>query len=388
MDKLGYSSNIIEDYLFILKKKIHPQDRDEVIDKLTNKLDENDFYQAEYRWKTDDGWKWILDRGEVVKRDDNGNIVRVTGTYQDISLQKDIEYELKRTKEKLENIFAHNNIVFFSFDVESRDIIEISSSCTKVYGYSQQEFKGQSQLLSDVIHPKDREVIEEKEELLTESKKEYLQLEYRIIKKNGDVRWVEEYTISVKNYAKEIVRLDGIITDITERKEAKEKLKEQAYYDSLTGVYNRHMGLQILEKEKQKQTANNSAICFIDVNNLKTVNDNYGHKEGDRLIKLVTMTLEREIRDSDKVIRLGGDEFLIHFPNCNRELAEKIWQRITNKFKLINQKRNKPYQISASHGIVDYDTEDSRSVDKLINIADEKMYKEKQKMKEEGEENY
>nr|WP_239550860.1 ABC transporter substrate binding protein [Halanaerobacter jeridensis] len=391
MEKLGFNSNIISNYLTTLKKRIHPQDRDEVIKKLTEELNKTDFYQAEYRWKVNEGWKWILDRGEVIQRDNEGEMLRVTGTYQDISFQKEIETELKRTKEKLENIFAHNNIVFFSLNVEDGDIIEISGSCTKVYGYQTQEFYDDSNLLSEVIYPEDEEIIEKKEELLKkkETGEEHLQFEYRIVKKNGEVRWVEEYTIPVRNYSKEVIRLDGIVTDITERKEAKERLKDRAYYDALTGVYNRHIGLQILEEEKRKLASGEKlSVCFVDVNNLKTVNDNYGHKEGDRLIKLVAMTVSREIRTSDKLIRLGGDEFLICFPQCDVELADKIWQRIRNKFRLINQKTNKPYQISASHGIAEYKGQQEISVEELITIADEKMYAEKQKMKEEKAENY
>ena len=389
MEKLGFESNIIDDYLATLKKRIHPQDRDEVIQKLTKELHETDFYQAEYRWKVDGGWVWILDRGEVIKRDDNNNIIRVTGTYQDISFQKEIEHELKRTTEKLENIFAHNNIVFFSLDLEEKTIIEISSSCKKVYGYKPQEFYEKPDLLSGVIHPEDKEVIEKKEKLIKQHKKEHLQFEYKIIKKEGEVRWVEEYTIPVRNYSKEVIRLDGIITDITERKEAKEKLKEHAYYDALTGVYNRHIGLQILEKEKRQLSPEQRlSVCFVDINNLKTVNDNYGHKEGDRLIKLVAMTIDREIRNSDTLIRLGGDEFLICFPNCNADWADKIWQRIKKKFTLINQKTNKPYQISASHGIAEYQGDQEVAVEELIISADEKMYEEKKVMKEEEGENY
>ncbi|MFO7818957.1 MAG: diguanylate cyclase [Halanaerobacter sp.] len=389
MEELGFDSRVIEDYLTTLKKKVHPQDRDEVIKKLTEQLNEDDFYQAEYRWRVDGGWKWILDRGEVIKRDEDDEMLRVTGTYQDINFQKEIEHELKRTKEKLENIFAHNNIVFFSLNVEDGTIIEISSSSYKVYGYTPEEFYENPGLLAEVIHPEDKEVIEKKEELVKEKKKEHLQLEYRIMKKDGEVRWLKEYTIPVRYYSKEVIRLDGIVTDITERKEAKEKLKKHAYYDELTGVYNRQMGLEILEEEKRKlKPGEILSVCFIDVNNLKIVNDNYGHKEGDKLIKLAATTIDREIRTSDKLIRLGGDEFLICFPKCDIAFANEIWERIKKKFRLINKKMNKPYQISASHGIAEYKSGEKISVEELITIADEKMYEEKEKMKKEGTENY
>jgi len=124
-----------------------------------------------------------------------------------------------------------------------------------------------------------------------------------------------------------------------------------------------------------------ASLCFIDINGLKEVNDVLGHKLGDELIVLVSSVIKKTIREQDFLIRLGGDEFLIVFHNIRKEIAEDIWQRIVQNYNQINQIEDRPYMISVSHGIVDFDNTCKDLVDDLINAADEKMYHEKQIIK-------
>ena len=86
------------------------------------------------------------------------------------------------------------------------------------------------------------------------------------------------------------------------------------------------MGLIFLNKEIEYAKNNNSSlsVCFVDVNNLKEINDNLGHATGDELLIKLTQVLKNNIRESDAVARFGGDEFLLIFPNIKREAAEKI----------------------------------------------------------------
>jgi diguanylate cyclase (GGDEF)-like protein len=83
----------------------------------------------------------------------------------------------------------------------------------------------------------------------------------------------------------------------------------------------------------------------------------------------------------DSLARIGGDEFLIVFPNCTKEKAEEIWQRILEDFKKFNEE-NKSYSIEVSHGISQFDMVHVKNVDELITEADEKMYKEKNRKRE------
>lgn len=156
-------------------------------------------------------------------------------------------------------------------------------------------------------------------------------------------------------------------------------------YDSLTKVYNRRSGLAKLNRKLQYDDRRefSMSICFIDINGLKQVNDSLGHKSGDDLIVSAIDVIKNTIRDYDFVIRLGGDEFLIIFNGINAETAETIWLRIVKAYEKINQEEYRPYLISVSHGIVEYNNRQKIELDDLIKEADEKMYLEKRKMKEE-----
>jgi diguanylate cyclase (GGDEF)-like protein len=162
------------------------------------------------------------------------------------------------------------------------------------------------------------------------------------------------------------------------------ELNRKATYDSLTGTYNRRMILQILGQNIKlaKRQHTPVSVCFIDVDKLKYINDHLGHKIGDNLLVNVTKIIRENIREVDSLARIGGDEFLIVFPNCTKEKAEEIWQRILEDFKKFNEE-NKSYSIEVSHGISQFDMVHIKNVDELITEADEKMYKEKNRKREE-----
>ncbi len=155
-------------------------------------------------------------------------------------------------------------------------------------------------------------------------------------------------------------------------------------YDSLTKVYNRRSGLaklnRIFQYDDRRQFT--ISLCFIDINGLKQVNDELGHRYGDELIVSSVDIIKNAIRDYDFVIRLGGDEFLIVFNGINEDTAETIWSRIVGDYEKINQEENRPYLISVSHGIVEYNNKQKSELDNLIREADEKMYLEKRMIKE------
>ncbi len=162
----------------------------------------------------------------------------------------------------------------------------------------------------------------------------------------------------------------------------KRQVKYFSEFDVMTGVYNRRAGLEKIEKmlTSAKSDCINS-ICFIDINGLKEVNDTLGHDAGDALIKSVVEGIKRNTRAGDFIARLGGDEFLIIFEGIGVDQAEEVWGRITQYFEQINETKHQRYLVSVSHGIESFDCGMQRQIDRVINIADEKMYREKVQMK-------
>lgn len=168
------------------------------------------------------------------------------------------------------------------------------------------------------------------------------------------------------------------------RKKSEEELKKLATRDFLTNVYNRRTGLMMLEEEMEKSRIKGLplTICFIDNNDLKEVNDTYGHGEGDKVIIAICKILKKTLRDIDIICRMGGDEFLLIFPGCTIEEAELIWYRLEYSIKQYNLKNNKPYKVSVSYGFAEYNPEDNIDIIEFVAIADRRMYQQKRRFKE------
>lgn len=160
----------------------------------------------------------------------------------------------------------------------------------------------------------------------------------------------------------------------------KEKLNYFASVDAMTGALNRRSGLEFLDKEFNLSKTNdkNLVICFADVDRLKMINDTFGHEEGDKILICVSEILRESIRKTDFVIRMGGDEFLIEFPETTMKEANKVLSRICRRVEMFN-KNSDNYNLSLSYGSYEYNKWKQRgmSINDLIQKADVEVYKRK-----------
>lgn len=156
-------------------------------------------------------------------------------------------------------------------------------------------------------------------------------------------------------------------------------VKNIADNDALTGVLSREKGLSILKSKiaTSRKLSTPITICFIDINNLKKVNDRFGHEEGDRLIELVSSTIKNKLRRFDIMCRLGGDEFLIVFDSCSLDNAKNSWIRIEKEIEELNDSNKFKFSISVSIGFAQFDKKIHTSVKSLIKEADDEMYRQK-----------
>lgn len=171
----------------------------------------------------------------------------------------------------------------------------------------------------------------------------------------------------------------GIVRDITERKRAEGKLTQMALYDQLTGLPNRTNFFDKLEFSLSNARRNKSvvALLFIDLDGFKTVNDTLGHAMGDHLLKEVAQRLRANIRESDTVARMGGDEFTVILNNIQdiestSGMAIKIIDAINQPIEFGGNTGH----VGASIGIAIY-PDHANSINSLINAADSAMYKAK-----------
>jgi len=163
-----------------------------------------------------------------------------------------------------------------------------------------------------------------------------------------------------------------------------ERYKIKADTDEMTGVLSREAGLSHLKMEMSRAIAfkHDLTIAYIDVNDLKVVNDQFGHIEGDKLLKTISDVVQTKLRDFDVVTRLGGDEFLVVFVKCNKIQAQQVWQRISEAFLKVNAEGDFAYKISASVGIAQFDPKKHNSLIEYVHDADAKMYDQKKRIKE------
>ncbi|RJQ42936.1 MAG: diguanylate cyclase [Nitrospiraceae bacterium] len=180
----------------------------------------------------------------------------------------------------------------------------------------------------------------------------------------------------------------GTIRDITERKKMEKKLLTASITDELTGLLNRRGFFTFAEKqfELAKRNMRNFSVLFLDLNNLKEINDTFGHTTGDQALMDTAAILRQTFRASDVIARMGGDEFVVILIEPRKVDIEKIVSvHIKENLAMHNEKTRAGYALSISMGFAHFDPEHPSTTDQLLAQADAAMYADKQRQKLERE---
>jgi len=291
--------------------------------------------------------------------------------------RKRTEEALRESQQEFASLFMNSPEAIVYVD-EKGIILNINPRFTDLFGYSLEEIKGRN-LDDGMIHPSDK--LEEGKRLTKRSSKGYFNYETVRKKKDGTL-----FPVSISGAD---IKIDGQIKalvatyiDNTERKILEEKLEKLAYFDVLTGCYARGYGLSLFEQQMKSAQRHKTSILllYVDLDGLKYINDTFGHKEGDKALKETAKFFKSTLRDVDIVCRMGGDEFLMVFPDSSLNDIPIIKERITIRLKELNKNFN-PYKISFSIGFSCYNPSNPLSIKELIKIADENMYEEKKRKK-------
>jgi diguanylate cyclase (GGDEF)-like protein len=162
----------------------------------------------------------------------------------------------------------------------------------------------------------------------------------------------------------------------TEHARRAAELEALSVTDELTGLHNRRGFMALAEQHARLAVRRREpfGIVFIDVNGLKTINDNLGHEVGDRAIREAASVLQRTMRSADIVARLGGDEFVALLDGCAPGTVETVLVRLRKELESLGGDEARTYRLSLSTGVAFFDPDEPRRVDELVAAADQRMY--------------
>lgn len=373
-EMLGYAEGEISSGFEEWKERVHPEDLPQVLADVQANIDgKTETYACEYRVLCKDGrWKWVLDRGMVVSRDENGKALRMIGTHADVTERREREEALR-----LAAIIIGTVDEAVMVTGPDNHIVAVNPAFTRITGYAEEEVIGKDpHILSSESHP----AIFFKEMWDTLVATGSWRGEIRNRRKNGElfVEW-----LSIKMMRDERGHLTNhlaVFSDISARKAEEERISHLAHYDGLTDLPNRTLITDRLRQalSKAKRDKGRMALMFIDLDKFKPVNDSFGHAVGDLLLVEVAARLRNSVRASDTVARLGGDEFVVLLPTLDQKgdavaVAEKIRHALNLPFKVAGH----ALKISSSIGVAVYPEHGEDEKLLLIN-ADIAMYHAKQ----------
>ena len=299
--------------------------------------------------------------------------------WQMVTNLKQIKGDLEKSQNQLQSIISNvmDGIITIN---ESGEIQGFNPAAEQIFGYTQQEVTGNN--LSLLMPEPDRHAHDSY--LIKYLKTGQTRIigvrgrEVIAVRKSGDAfpmeMSVSEMVLGGQRY------FIGIVRDITERKQAEQKIAHLAHYDYLTDLPNRALLLDVLNHSISlaKRNKHKVAVLFMDLDGFKQINDTLGHEAGDLLLKGVAQRIKKTIRESDTVARVGGDEFILVLDNIDSAensvfVANKILFALSEPFDLKGQ----PGRVGGSIGISIF-PDDSENPVQLVKQADEAMYLAKQ----------
>jgi diguanylate cyclase (GGDEF)-like protein/PAS domain S-box-containing protein len=251
-----------------------------------------------------------------------------------------------------------------------------------MFGYKVGEVMPSYELFCRSVHPDDQARVRAGELRCIETGENHDE-EYRVIWPDGSTHWLRETGNVVKDTRGQVIKMMGVVRDITEEKASAKQLQKLAHRDPLTGLPNRLMLEERLSKALERAHANATrvALVFVDLNGFKAINDQHGHAVGDRVLITTATRLKNTLRESDTVARIGGDEFVLILEgltqgkNLQEEahgICEKIFAGLAAPVSVGDTWRH----IGTSLGIAIF-PDHAPSMDTLIHVADLAMYEAK-----------
>lgn len=300
--------------------RVHPDDISGVKAELQAHIDgHTPFAVSEFRIRCkDSAWKWILGRGLVVARGNDGAALRMLSTHSDITGRKQTELDLLKSKNALDEAQRLAHMGSWEMDAASYNMTwseELYRITRMDPGLQTISFPQLERLYSPQSWTQLTQAVER---CLLNG--ETYEIELEMIRADGSNGWLWVRGEIIRDAKGETTGLRGVAMDITQRKQAEETANKLASFDPLTGLANRDHLIRLLTTAVRECQSLGilGGMILIDINSLKTLNDSLGHEAGDALLLAVSVRLQQNLPRGSILARFGGDEFVLLFGNLGR----------------------------------------------------------------------
>lgn len=324
-----------------------------------------------------------------------GSIVRIVGkalrsfrgmplgfmlVVHDITLSKWHEKRLEVSEQRFKSLFEHNPDIVLWFDLKGT-LLSVNSAFETVTGHCASELIGHSvgELINDVEAWQLQQLLEKVHEGRT------IHQETSITNKTGELVYLHATVIPII-VEEQLAGFYIVAQNVTAQKQSMETISRIAYFDSLTGLPNRHSFFETLTATLAQCSTcidRQFAVLFVDLDRFKLINDTLGHRAGDFLLEQTALRMGKCVGDSGTIARLSGDEFIILLNHAGAQEAEQLAGRILDEIAVPIIYDNNRLLSTASIGISLY-PDHGTSSEQLIQFADIAMYR----VKEQGKNNY
>lgn len=299
---------------------------------------------------------------------------------RDITERTALENQLKQREPQLTYALNAASDGLWDWNIETEEVF-FSPQLKRMLGYGSLEMKPHISTWQANVHPDDLEQVYAALQNHLDGKCIRYEVEYRLRNRNGEYIWVHDHgSVCDRNEQGEPCRVVGMVRNINKSKDLETRLQKFACVDELTGLLNRRAGYEQFEQylNNAKQMQQPLSVALFDIDHFKQINDQCGHLLGDEVLRSVGKVLTSVARQSDVMLRWGGEEFMLLMPNTFKQHALVLCERVREELNITSAKFSDVYDgITISGGVAAY-PEHGEDIEKLVVIADRALYRAKE----------
>lgn len=295
------------------------------------------------------------------------------------SYKKALDRERERTSTELENLYEDAPCGYHTLNPDGL-VLRMNRTELSWLGYSKAEVVGKMHY-DQLLMPEEREAFIKR---FLEFKAGGVVNDFRTTmrRRDGTTLPVTIHATAVRSGSGELLETRATTIDVTERHQLERELRRQAYTDPLTGVYNRRHFFELGERHFRQALRDRTslAVCMLDIDHFKSINDHYGHDTGDRVLVAVAQCCSESLRPIDLFARMGGEEFAFLLPDTSADEAFAVANRLRETLGAMKvaATHQQLLSITVSIGVAGLDN-DTETLGDLLKLADTQLYTAKQR---------